>query len=74
MVSSGYMRVYYKCRLCGEIYSDQTIPKNRSLPVMAQLVLSEKSETQVIRYSVHNCDHGEMGFADFIGMKEEKDE
>ena len=68
---SNYMRVYYKCRLCGKIYSDQTIPKNRSLPAMAQHVLSEKSETQVIRYGIHHCDHGEMGFADFIGMKEE---
>lgn len=68
---SDYMRAYYKCRLCGEIYSDQTIPNNRCVWTMAKFVLSEESETQVSRYGIHYCDHGEMGFADFIGMKEE---
>lgn len=68
---SKYMRVYYKCRLCGEIYSDQTIPKSKTIKIMTAVVREEYCRSTV---GIHYCNNGDIGCADFLGVKEETDE
>lgn len=69
------LHILYKCRLCGEVYSDTSCPKDTAHFVAENLCVSEEvtiHSIRVKRYDTHICEQGKpdkLGFADFIGIE-----
>lgn len=69
------MKAYYRCRMCGKLYSDGTtgnanIVINRMLTLQTKNSASDNDIPIMIR-DVHWCngDDSQFGMADFIGFK-----
>lgn len=65
----------YRCRLCGEIFTNGVCGEETANAAIAALTVMpdfnpEGSGIGVHRYNVHRCNDVELGFADFIGFEE----
>lgn len=66
----------YKCRLCGEIFPENSI-KGKSLEDFTITnILSQMEQTLILNrnnradlHKFHKCKDGSMGFCDFQGFK-----
>ena len=72
------MKILYKCRLCGKIYSDTKCLENTAHFIGENLCVSEEVTiygARVKRYDLHICEQGKTkrGFADFVGIVEESE-
>ena len=63
----------YKCRLCGEIFTScMTANESVAKRCLIGMIVGEKLEMQQPDVkTIHFCDDGSFGYADFIGMKKE---
>lgn len=64
-------RLFYKCNLCGKIYSDTRTSKETAIFFAENLCTSESVNLHgsiVTRHDIHACGNGEFGFADFVGI------
>ena len=73
------MKLLYKCRLCGKMYSDTRCPDSTGHFIIENLCVSEEITIhgmRVKRYDTHICEMGKptMGFSDFIGVEEESED
>lgn len=72
------MKILYKCRLCGVIYSDTSCPENTAHFIVENLCVSDEVTIhgmRVKRYDTHICEQGnpnKLGYADFIGAISEE--
>lgn len=63
----------YKCRLCGEVFTDGVCERETARAVIMALTVKKDfnpagSGIGVHRHNVHNCNDIEFGFSDFIGF------
>lgn len=69
----------YKCRLCGEVFSDGETDKSNARFVCTGLMMSEHLPNRYTGFSsfrniVHFCKDGSFGFADFQGFEKMNEE
>lgn len=69
-----YVDFLYKCRLCGEVYSEGSCPKENAFNKLVSTVLGIQlvniTRTQPVLTDVHiDCKKG-TGVSDFIGYSE----
>lgn len=71
------MKAIYKCRLCGERYTEFHAGRKTAFDFTYAFTESNvyltESQVKVRAASVHKCKDGSIGFADFQGFKEEDD-
>lgn len=67
----------YKCRLCGQEYTDGETEEN--IASIATCEIAVRGCTQhgngtfgVHRYNSHHCEDGSCGMADFMGFRKEE--
>ena len=65
----------YKCRLCGKIFvTCMTATESVAKKSVFGLVIGEKLEVQQPEEkTIHFCENGSFGVADFIGMEKDID-
>ena len=66
-------RTMYKCRLCGEIFPYHvTMDRNIAFKAVCSCLCDTefKDGIKPDLYELHSCKDGNMGIADFIGIKE----
>ena len=70
-------RTRYKCRRCGEIFPFH-VTMNRKIAIKAICSCITRSAfkdgIQPGIYEIHSCKDGNIGVADFIGVRQEKAE
>ena len=64
----------YKCRLCGETFTDGVCGKETAHAVIVALTVKQdfylkESGLGVHRHTAHRCNDCDLGFADFIGFE-----
>lgn len=67
-------RTMYKCRLCGEIYPHSvTMDRQIALKAICSCLLDTefKDGIKPSLCELHSCEDGNMGVADFIGVRSE---
>jgi hypothetical protein len=62
----------YKCRLCGQIFSDGHTSKNNASKICTTLMCSDRTGI-TCKNDIHHCTDGSIGFADFLGFKQEEE-
>lgn len=67
------MKAVYRCRLCGEKFTDGHVDIITAAQNVTELIHSNLSSTvpQVQMYQGHECANGDIGFADFHGWVKE---
>ena len=61
-------RFYYKCRMCGETYTNKA---TGSEDTARQYITEAVCNRQFNLYDVHYCGDNRVGIADYIGNKKE---
>lgn len=67
-------RAIYKCRMCGEEYSDAVTGEMVAMALTVALTVKDSTENvryngKLHRHGIHECKDGSFGFSDFIGMR-----
>lgn len=68
-------RAIYKCRMCGEEYSDAATGEMVAMALTVALTVKDSTENvryngnHLCRHGFHACKDGSFGFSDFIGMR-----
>lgn len=72
------MRAVYKCQLCGENFNDcktgYDIASILTIGITSNEYYTMKGQPTFHRTTIHNCEDGSIGFADFQGFKKEREE
>lgn len=70
------MRAIYKCRLCGKEIKYGEASREGAKKLVDSLAMKEPANKyyswSLYRHKSHFCSDGSIGFADFIGFREEK--
>lgn len=60
----------YKCRLCGKVFQyDKTYKRNSALRKIWSFNDNIPYISNNMQYTVHDCQDGSIGLADFIGFR-----
>lgn len=70
-------RAIYKCRMCGEEYSDAVSGEMVAMALTVALTVNDSTEHvrcngKLRRHGIHYCKDDSFGFSDFIGMRKVK--
>jgi len=67
-------RIYYKCRMCGEVYADQCGTKKTCMSGVTHAILDDMPCRDVSLppglLDLHCCNAAQYGIADLVGTKE----
>lgn len=67
-------RAIYKCRMCGEEYSDAVTGEMVAMALTVALTVKDNTENvryngKLHRHGIHECKDGSFGYSDFIGFR-----
>ena len=70
-------RAIYKCRMCGEEYSDAVTGEMVAMALTVALTVKDSTENvryngKLHRHEIHECKDGSFGYSDFIGFRKVK--
>lgn len=78
-MSSSFLFVHFKCRLCDAVFHKDTgqgafDPSNPAMAAVEVMkIIHNLPGAQTMPFTAHFCDNGNVGAADFLGLKPRPD-